>query len=464
LPGSTNARLEIVAISKDYLESLLKESRADPDLAMEIGVAYYQLAKAEGGYGGQNLGRYMAAQDSLRKAEAVIEPLARATPPSRQALVVLAEISESRMGLAFQTGRPKEEVLSLANQAASQLESLLAMGTGSEQEKRRATSIFNNIALTYRNLHLHQEAVRCVRRSVELSRSLPAASNNLSYGLSLLADLMRIAGDFDGALSSVREARSSLNQSDWRSRAAVLWREGVILGGGGGLNLNRPEEAIAVLQQEFDEIEERARQDPTDATVRTYFDQAARELGALLRERRPLEALGVYDLAIRRLGEVKDNDRARRGQAGALAGSSYALRRLKRIQEARERIDRAFRLLRETKDYPADRISTDSEVEPTLRALGDHLAETGHPQGAAGIYQELLDKMMAAKPEPTNDLRQAIKISRVYGALGDLRRRNGQRDEANDLARLRLDLWRQWDRKLPGNAAVQRQLAAASLK
>src|SRR6185312_9273334 len=103
--------------------------------------------------------------------------------------------------------------------------------------------------------------------------------------------------------------------------------------------------------------------------MRILFDQTSRELGANLRERDPRRALRVYDHAIRRLREVQNNMRARQGEAGSLAGSSYALRRLNRPAEAKNRIEAAFRLLRETKDYPTDRIDTDSEVEPALRAL-----------------------------------------------------------------------------------------------
>ena len=462
LPDSTKARLEIVAIAKDYLESLANEAQSDQDLALEIGIAYYTLAKAEGVPGGQNLGRYTEAEESIRKAEALIEPVAIASPQNRQALLALVEISEGRMHLAWQLGRPKEQVLAHTRQAASRMETLLARGTPSQEEMRRATSLFNNVSRTYRNLHLHQEAMRHARQSIGLARSLPSGERTLGYGLSMLADLMRISGDFEGALIAIREAQASLDTSDWRSRFILLWRQGLILGGGGGLNLSRPEEAIVVLQRALDEIEERAQKDPTDAVVRTFFDQAARELGTILSERDPLRAVRVYDLAIRRLGEVKDNDRARRGQAGALAGSSYALRRLKRTREAKERIDTALRLLRETKDYPADRIETDSEAEPTLRALADHLAETGQPQRAAEVYQELLDKILATKPDPANDLRHAIKMSRIYGALADLHRRNGRRDQAEAVAALRLELWRQWERKLPGNTAVRRQLEAAS--
>jgi tetratricopeptide (TPR) repeat protein len=226
--------------------------------------------------------------------------------------------------------------------------------------------------------------------------------------------------------------------------------------------LNRPVEATAALQRAFGLIEEWAQSDPNDAWVRMLFDQAGRELGAILRERDPRRALEVYDLALRRLAEVRDNPTARRGQAGLLAGSSYALRRLNRTGEAKDRIEAAFRLLRETNDYPADRIGTDSEAEPALRALADHYAETGQPYRAAEVYQELLDKLMAAKPDPVNDLRHATKLAHIYEALAYLNRRNGRSDRAEVFSALRRDLWLRWNDKLPANAHIHRQLQAAA--
>ncbi|MGI8742711.1 MAG: hypothetical protein ACR2NN_09100 [Bryobacteraceae bacterium] len=146
-----------------------------------------------------------------------------------------------------------------------------------------------------------------------------------------------------------------------------------------------------------------------------------------------------------------------------LAGSSYALRALNRTGEAKQRIDAAFRLLARTKDYPAASVTPGEEVDTTLRAFGDYLAETDQPRHAAEVYGELLDKIMASKPDPHNDLRDAMKISGIYQALAILHYRNGESGRGKDMAAVRVELWRHWDRKLPRNAFVRRQLEAALL-
>jgi len=48
--------------------------------------------------------------------------------------------------------------------------------------------------------------------------------------------------------------------------------------------------------------------------------------------------------------------------------SSYVLRRMHRVDEAKERIEEALKLLRETNDYPKDQIEPGQETESVLRA------------------------------------------------------------------------------------------------
>jgi tetratricopeptide (TPR) repeat protein len=288
--------------------------------------------------------------------------------------------------------------------------------------------------------------------------------------LSVLADSLRFSGDLEGALQVIREARSTMEKADFTGETArrtslfnVLWREGVILGQDGGINLNRPGDAIAALQRAFDLTEEWAQRDSNDASSRMFVGAAGQELAEILSHRDPRRAVTVSDHTLLRLREIKNNATARRREAQVLADSAYSLRRLNRIGEAKDRIDAAFRLLRETKDYPADRINPDNEAEAALRALGDHLGETGQPERAAEVYQELLDKIIAWKPDPLHDLRHAIELSRLYEALAGLYRRSGNRDRAEAMSAQRLELWRHWDRKLPSNSFIQRQLEAASL-
>jgi regulator of sirC expression with transglutaminase-like and TPR domain len=78
------------------------------------------------------------------------------------------------------------------------------------------------------------------------------------------------------------------------------------------------------------------------------------------------------------------------------------------------------------------------------------------------MYEQLLEKVMAAKPEPLTDLKEAPRFSLLYETLAALYRRTGETAKADATLARRLELWQQWDQKLPNNAFVRRQLEAAA--
>jgi hypothetical protein len=205
-----------------------------------------------------------------------------------------------------------------------------------------------------------------------------------------------------------------------------------------------------------------AQRDPQEASFRILFIQDARELGNILRHENPERALAIFDHGILRLREIRENAKARRGEAQLLAASSYPLRSLNRNAEARRRIDDALEILRKIKDYPATVITTDDETRTVLSALGDYLTESGDTRQAEIVYGDLLTKLMASHPDPENDILHATALSRIYAALTQLHRHNHEVDQAQDTAALRLKIWQNWSRKLPNNAFVQRELASAS--
>jgi tetratricopeptide (TPR) repeat protein len=149
---------------------------------------------------------------------------------------------------------------------------------------------------------------------------------------------------------------------------------------------------------------------------------------------------------------------ARRSQAELLANSSVALRNLHRNSEAVQRIESALAILEETKDLPADHISLDGVSYVVLCAQADQQDYEAHSHQAIASYRELLKKLELSTSNPRTDLRAAMKLSRLYQYLADLYARVGDAAQAKSFATQRLELWREWERKLPGNSFVTRQL------
>jgi hypothetical protein len=135
---------------------------------------------------------------------------------------------------------------------------------------------------------------------------------------------------------------------------------------------------------------------------------------------------------------------------------------LGRSGEARKRLDAAFSKLKDLKLYPAEQVEGGSDVLDALCALAELEAGAGDLQRGVDIYQELTGKLVPTiKPEAR--LADATELSSIYQAAARLHRRARQLDAATALDAKRLDLWRHWDRKLPGNAFIRLQLDAAVL-
>jgi serine/threonine protein kinase len=468
LPGSTKARNEIVSMSKEYLESLMAEGHTEKDLMFEVADAFLQLAEAEGVPTFSNLGHPAEAEASLIKADNLIEQALAASPNNAKALIVSALINQDRMILA-NSNHHRDQMAALARKSADRLDSVMRLGNLSDGDRNNVGTVYANISLAYKNLHRYDESVRYGQQAVAVLRSTRLGANSASGALSTVADSLRYKGDLEGALKTIDAADATIagftfpNES-YRSNALhnLAWRRGMILGADGQISLMREEEAIAAFQHAFDIADGVAKLEPQDASFRVLFQQDGRELGNVLRHRDPARALAIFDHAILRLGEVQKSDKARRGEAQVLAVSSYALRDLHRVGEARQRIDKAIEMLRQIKDYPATVVTDGDEVETVLMALGDHLSETGQSREAQQVYEDLLSKLMASHPDPENDVLHATALSRIYGALAQLHLRNDEPDKAKENSALRLKIWQHWNRKLPNNAYVQRELAAAA--
>src|SRR5262249_5159443 len=234
------------------------------------------------------------------------------------------------------------------------------------------------------NNHFHEDGARYARRAIELAEGVPGAEDVSSMALSVLGNALRYQGDFEGALRSVHQSRTLAERMTFPnetarmfSMVAIMLREGRILGEEDAVSLGHPMEAIEVLQKGADLLEETARKDQRDSSSRTRLGTFSRELGDILHDRDPRRSLAVYDLAIQRLSETKKQAGSRRDRAELLAKSSYPLRRLNRVSEAKSRIDEALAILKGTHDYPAVKIRPAGQVYTVTRAFADHEADTG---------------------------------------------------------------------------------------
>jgi len=462
LAGGTKASQMIVDTSLQYLRRLEADLHGDPGLALEVGNAYMRVARVQGIPTGRNLGQMDQAEQNLHVAERFIRSVLAAQPRNRMAFLRLAQIIHDQMLLARYNGR-YDEALILAGKSAEWLERFDA-AKSDEAEMSAILSAYLNLAdQNVRGEH-YDEALRLCRRATALT----TVADRLDYVPDFLwisADVHRHQGDLDEALKELDEA---VRLSDPRG-ATEIWRtinyalglicRGDLLGEDNAINLGRPREALESLDHALRLADDLAHRDPYDQISRSRMANAGISMGGILQKSDPAHALAVYDHTLRHVAEIQNNASFRRFEVSVLAGSSYVLRKLGRPAEARQRLDAAFERLSQLKLYPVEKFKLGSEVEDSLRALADYEAVTGNLPRAVEVYQKLLDQAQPAKSSPETSLTDAVRLSTIYRAASAVQRRAGLADRASTLEARDRKLWQQWDRALPNNAFVRRQLA-----
>ncbi len=466
LPGSTKAREELVSASMEYLQRLGGQSHIDPEMAMDLARGYLLTAESQGVPSLPNIGQFAQAEDSLRHADTFARQVLAAHPGRQDVLLLLAQIEEDRMILAT-SERRNDAALASAQSSRGHVEALLREGNASPEVIRLTATTMGNIALAYLNMHYFEDAIGSARRGVEIARTSPVGREVVAQDLSILANSLRLTGDLEGALTMVTEARSIVQSSDSLQRDggsalyAILCRQGGILGEPGAISLGRPKDAVEPFQTALNLEERLARADPNDAESRIKLATPARQLGDVLTVLDPPRAPAVFEHALLRLREIRNNVKARREEIRMLSHYSYALWGLGRNADAANAIAASFQLLRATGDYPAQRFKLGGEGAETTSAQADYLAATGEPQRALEIYRELTAGILASDQHVGDDLVQANTFSRMCAAMSQLARRTGHAAEAKELDQRRRELWQGWAGRIPASAFVKKQLREA---
>jgi len=100
LPGATQARARLVSDALEHLAGFRAAAWGDRDLAIEIAMAYLQLARIQGVPLDSHLGQFAEAEQSLGRAEEFVRAVLSADGSNGRALALSAEIAWDREVLA----------------------------------------------------------------------------------------------------------------------------------------------------------------------------------------------------------------------------------------------------------------------------------------------------------------------------------------------------------------------------
>jgi serine/threonine-protein kinase len=466
LQGSSTTRQFIVDTSLDYLQRLTADAGNDPDLALDVGTAYMRVARVEGVPISPNLGQTNQAEQHLRMAETFITRVLSAQPRNRTAQLRSAQIAHDQMIVAGQK-RQLDEAFRLGQVAGQRLERYLSTGGIPADEAEQVIITYMNVAFRYFLNGRYEDAIRMTRKTIDIAKAT-SHPDQVGPALTVIARAELARGQLDDALAAAHEASQTLERFTDTTvtrkiqYALALIREAEILAHPDRVNLGRPADAIPLLQRAFEMTDDVASRDPGESTSRLQLPLSGGLLARLIGEADPAHALAIYDRVLLRAGEVKNNTLARLAEVGALADSSYPLRALHRDAEARARLDAAFAKLAGLKQYPGAPVTLRSEALDALLARADDEAARGNMAHAIEIYQNLVEQVRAAGPKTETDLSDATDVSRLYATLAALERRAGRTDEAAALDTRRSQIWQRWEKALPGNPFVARQIASIS--
>lgn len=466
LPGGTKTRQLIVDTSLEYLRRLAAEARNDPSLALDVGTAYMRVGRVQGVPISVNLGQSETAEANLRIAEDLIRSVLASQPGNRIAKLRAAQIAHDRMVLA-EYRRPNTAALPLARESEQWLQKYIAAGTpGPDRDDQQGALIVGiNVANWYQEQGLPDEALRLLNQMSGIARQTGQTRLAGSIQINVTRTLRKV-GKLEEALAAGREAvrlskpkpeEKGLGINKRYSMAMVALGE--VLGEDAGVSMGRFAEAAACFEEAFQISMQAARQDPNDTDSRFGATIDGIRLAGALRHIDASRGLQVLESILPRLAEIPNSDRARRYEALVLSDSVEPLLRAGNTAEARRRLDTAFARLAAIRMYPAEKVAPGSEPYVALSAQAEWEAASGDVRAGIATYRKLLDKVMATQPAPDASLRDADDLSRIYVGLARLQRKAGQAAEADATLQRHLELWRNWDGKLPRNLFVQRQLA-----
>ena len=460
--GSTQVRQKIVDMSRDYLQRLAAGAGSDPGLALELGSAMLRVGRVQGVGVTSNLGQPERAEETLREADRLVGVVLEAQPGNRLAMLRAAQIAHDRMVLA-EARTPNTEALELARRSEQWLRKYLSSGSVDDTEKQQVVITGMNVANWLIREYQYDDGIRLLRDTIETGR----ATNQMSQvGAAhiVLARALRAAGDLDGALAASQEAvrltdpqGQDTGPGRVRTYRLALAVQGDILGQNEKISLGRTEEAIPIYERALAIARQLVQRDPGDVEARLALASDATRLAAALAPADPSRSLALCDEVFADLAKAPNSIRARRSEILAHGLAGTVLSRIGRTADARRHLESALAIMAANSLYPASPIEPQSETADALRARAE-FEGAEDPSRGIQLYEEILAKLQASDAKPESRLGDAQEIASIYSAISALYRRWGNTDAAQRSADSALALWREWDRKLPGNPFIQRQM------
>ncbi len=208
LPGATAARALLLKRASEHLDALAVDAPGNPELAEELATTYQKLADVQGNPGAANLGDSAAALASERKALALRQRLAAASPADlgRQDRLAASLINQSY------AEPDSAAALRFAHEARALAERLERLRPRDAAARRRLAMAHYAVAAHLAEVGDLQgsaasyEAAAVLFEAIHKADPSATASRDLALTEKRIAGLLSVQGDARGALVRSRRA------------------------------------------------------------------------------------------------------------------------------------------------------------------------------------------------------------------------------------------------------------------
>ncbi len=295
LPGSTPARALVVKRGLEYLDSLARESGADPGLQRELAAAYQKVGDVQGSRSAANLGDTTGALESFRKALAMREALAAQAPGNAELSGELAATLDSVGDTLSQTG-DKAGAFDAFQRALKVRQGMVAADPKGVTARRELATSYHRIAGALVDRGAYREALPVWQKEVDLFEALwkenptdRRAQRNVALAYKYTGGALEGLGDTAGALDlykkavALDEARSAADPTNAGAKIDLSFSYGamsICL-----LNMGDVDRSLETYRKAFAIREALAEADPKNVNARAALARAYLRIGEILEKK-----------------------------------------------------------------------------------------------------------------------------------------------------------------------------------
>ena len=171
LPGSTEARKELVSLALEYLDSLSQETGGDSELQRELAAAYEKVGDVQGNQLTSNLGDTQGAAESYEKALQIRQKLYERNPHDLQLMNDLASSYGKYSEIQMQIGT-SEQVTEFAEKNLNLREEIARKNPNDFEVRRKLAIALRAKGILLYSDAKYREAVEFFSRANELNEKL----------------------------------------------------------------------------------------------------------------------------------------------------------------------------------------------------------------------------------------------------------------------------------------------------